>query len=152
MLRNAKYWPDDFQPNDEFLYMPLEVEKGERRIIAPSDTNAKGDGNGLTFAGVTDIASAKYRVEQLKIAQMQQTFDENSNELIRLEDAAANDREMALEIKAAIRKASNKMAPLLAKAGTVLECRAILDAHHREAMETLNPMLLENGDGEITEA
>lgn len=151
MLRNAKYWPEDFQPNDEFEYMPVELSESERRIVAPVDNTANGDEK-LKFNKVTDIASAKYRVEQLKIAQMQQALEEESNQLIRLDDVMNLNREMALEIKAGIRKAENKMAPLLAKANTVLDCRAILEAHHREAMETLNPMLLENGDGEISEA
>jgi hypothetical protein len=151
MLRNAKYWPDDFEPNDEFSYRPLDVPDTESAAIPPSGGLTDGDEK-ISFRKVTDIASAKYRVEQLKIAQMQTALKEENNQLVRIEDVAGHEREMALEIKAAVRKESNKMAPLLAKATTVLECRSILDAGHREALETLNPMLLENGDGKDEKA
>jgi len=140
LSRRKHFWPDDFKPNDAKIYRPIgsvEVDEAIREL--PNGTNGTGE-TGVNYEAVIDIASAKYRVEQLKIAKMQAEIKLANNEVIPTEKVMAYERELALEIKASIRKAENKMAPLLAQANTVLECRAILEAYHREAFEALRPL------------
>jgi len=136
IIRDKKWWPEDFIPNDERTYLPLDKTDPTADEIV-DELNGKGS---VDYQAVTDIASAKYRVEQLKIAKMQAEIKLANNEVIPIEKVMAHERELALEIKASIRKAENKMAPLLAQANTVLECRAILESYHREAFEALKPL------------
>lgn len=141
--RSKAWWPKDFAINDNRAYKLFDMaDVAEEDIVkAPN----QGVGADADYEAVTDIASAKYRVEQLKIAKMQAELKLANNEVVPIEKVMAHERELALEIKASIRKAENKMAPLLAQANTVLECRAILEAYHREAFEALQ--LLESSNG-----
>ncbi len=145
VTRGGIWKPDDFVPNDDRVYKPFE----NAAVIEGDLVNAPNQGDGdIGYQDVTDIASARYRVEQLKIAKMQAELKLANNEVVPMETVIAHEREIALEVKASIRKAENKMAPLLAQATTVLECRAILETYHREAFEALQPLGRSNGTTE----
>ncbi len=127
------------------MTVKIERPESEKVIVEQPPDIETAQTIDLNYETVIDIASAKYRVEQLKIEKMQAELKLANNEVVLVEKVQAHERELALEIKASIRKAENKMAPLLAQANTVLECRAILEAYHREAFEALRPLESDNG-------
>ena len=136
-VRKEQWWPKDFKLNDEHLYKPFDTgEEGEEEFDDALDVGT----DKVVKRRVTDIASAKFRVEQLKIERLEAELKLANNEVIPIVEVIAHELELALEIKASIVKVENKMAPLLAQANTVLECRSILEKHHREAFEALKPL------------
>ena len=141
--KNPKWWPKDFEINDACEYKPIDTPDISDKGVMDAPSELFGEDE-IQYQKVTDINSAKYRVEQLKIAKLQAEQKLANNELVLIKDVIALNREMGTELKAALKRSENKMAPELLHCKTVLEIRALLAAYHREVIEVLNPIMPED--------
>jgi len=86
-----------------------------------------------------DLAAAKLLNEQLKIAERQAALRIANNEVIKLTDVVAINREIAAEFKAAVRQALRSAAPEQVRCKDVSDSYSIGEEHMRQAFEKLQP-------------
>lgn len=131
--KREQYWPKDFVVNKAEEYKPLAVKPVALRTKKEETKPAAG----LHLKKVTDINSAKYRTEQLKIMKMEAELTNAKNETVPMKEVVATLREIGLETKVALKRAITVMCPKLVTVKNVLACRAILEKHLYEALEHL---------------
>jgi len=141
--RRPTSWPEDFQPNDDETYNPIEMI--DEQVLNDDDDDDDTDDSEqpapkIKYKSVKNIADAKLRVEQLKIAKMQAELRLANNEVIPMRDVINHDKELATKLKGVITRAINTAAPLVAATSSVNNCRSILEGQFREAIETINPL------------
>lgn len=133
LRKREQYWPADFTVNTSEEYKPLAVKPTALRTKKEEPKPAAG----LHLKKVTDINSAKYRTEQLKIMKMEGELSLAKNETVPLKEVVATLREIGLETKVALKRAITIMCPKMVTVKNVLACRAILETHLYDALEHL---------------
>jgi hypothetical protein len=154
IARGEKKFPAGFKRNKHREYLPIRAENEKpvaeknnkkketpeaEEQLPPDEMTQQLMSEGIMYEPVTDLASAKYRKEQLHIAKLQAELKQANNELIKIEDVKKHDTQTALLVKAALDKAINKLAPVVAQHNSVVKCKSLLKKEIANALKTLKP-------------
>lgn len=137
--RREEFWPADFKPNDEKKYYPeVLVFNGEKVVMKGEDSeHSEVLAKDLTYKKVTDISSAKFRMEQLKIAREQERLRREMNQSVDVKDVEAQQREIGLALKTKASTLFQDTANRLAVCSSPRECKFILEEVYREILGAL---------------
>lgn len=135
-----RFRPDDFENNPERVYRPIVVESAGNGLhdLDPS-TDVLTD-ESMHYRPVTDITSAKYRKEQLAIEKEKVALLLAKNKAVLLSDVVAEQRQLAAELKAAVKSYIQRSSPRLAAEVSVVKVRQIQEQLLTEVLNTIGSL------------
>jgi hypothetical protein len=147
VARSRKYWPKNFKPTSARSYRPL-AEEGEPDgpVLTPAElgiappmtgTTRQSTLAGMHYRDVVDEATAKYRIQQLKIEKLQAEINLANNDVLKVEDVEDTQREIATELRGELKKMVQRVSSRLVAAKSVNMVREILEDAIHDALETL---------------
>lgn len=139
--KHPTYWPEDFEPNEAREYRPLPVDNEELSVVnrPESQKNARQE--------IVDIHSAKFEHEKLKVLALENQIRKADNEVIELKELEADNRKIALEVKAALMAYIRKVTPLVAATSNPRKIDRILNHNLADALRSLQDLEGVDDDG-----
>lgn len=131
----------DFKENPKKEFKPIKLTEPEQSAEDIPETELFAR-SGMAYEMVTDLSSAKYRNEQLKIERQELELRHANNELIEVSAVIQERAEQAVQVRVAIQSAVQRLTPLLAVESDIKEVKRIL-------LEQLNKALKSLGDEEV---
>lgn len=161
LKEKAPGWrPKDFKPSMkkykpfskkewlEFDYNKKDVAPIDETVaaeVSEEDKKVQVGDTQMVMGTVTDLYSAKYRVEQLKIEEKENLIQLQRNESITIKDVLGVNREIAIEVKQALEKGIPDLTIKLAKTSDPKQISDIIRKHHLNSLKKLARLEKPNG-------
>lgn len=162
--RHPRTWPKDFAPNPEKMYKPIGDSSPSPESSSPppgaSAPQSEASAGALSppppsappelpeasegAAKTQVLADYKIRAEALKVQKMEIEVQQIRAELIPRAEVLAINRELALDLRAALFKMGNQVVPAIQAAGSVIKGRAIFRDHLKKTIDALKDLEDEN--------